>query len=173
MTKITCPVCDRPEVETNLCPNCETDLSSFKILLELPTSISVNKSKFFTKALPSLLAIAILIIGIIVGYVSHDLMSESDLFTAISLEQQNLKNPAKISKIKSHCEDVFYYKVQKEDYLWLIAERIYGNGNFYPVITQANSSLRQRQNNLIVGEILIIPNLKDNCRGYHESNRKN
>ncbi|MGD2181917.1 hypothetical protein [Lusitaniella coriacea] len=33
---LTCPVCNRPEIEGNRCPNCETDLSSVRMLIELP-----------------------------------------------------------------------------------------------------------------------------------------
>ena len=34
--KITCPVCDRKEIDENICPNCETDLSLIRMLMELP-----------------------------------------------------------------------------------------------------------------------------------------
>ncbi|MDJ0736172.1 MAG: hypothetical protein QNJ47_19265 [Nostocaceae cyanobacterium] len=35
--KLTCPVCDRPNIEGNICPNCETDLLSLRMLGELPS----------------------------------------------------------------------------------------------------------------------------------------
>ncbi|MEC4982960.1 MAG: hypothetical protein SAJ37_12555 [Oscillatoria sp. PMC 1068.18] len=35
--KITCPVCDRPNIEGDVCPNCETNLSFVRMLIELPT----------------------------------------------------------------------------------------------------------------------------------------
>ena len=35
--KINCPVCDRSAIEINICPNCQTDLSLIRMLLELPT----------------------------------------------------------------------------------------------------------------------------------------
>ncbi len=34
--KLTCPVCDRTSIEGNICPNCETDLSSIRLLMTLP-----------------------------------------------------------------------------------------------------------------------------------------
>lgn len=36
--KLTCPVCDRPQIEGNICPNCETDLSLVRMLIELPNA---------------------------------------------------------------------------------------------------------------------------------------
>jgi hypothetical protein len=35
--KINCPVCDRSAIEINICPNCQTDLSLIRMLIELPT----------------------------------------------------------------------------------------------------------------------------------------
>lgn len=35
-TQLACPVCDRPAVTGDVCPNCETDLSVLRMLLELP-----------------------------------------------------------------------------------------------------------------------------------------
>ncbi|HEY9660787.1 MAG TPA: hypothetical protein V6C65_20205, partial [Allocoleopsis sp.] len=37
-TKITCQVCQHPNVEDNTCPNCETDLTLIRMLMELPTA---------------------------------------------------------------------------------------------------------------------------------------
>lgn len=33
--KLICPVCKRTAISDNICPNCETDLSSIRLLLEL------------------------------------------------------------------------------------------------------------------------------------------
>ena len=35
-THLTCPVCDRQEIEGDICPNCETDISLVRMLVELP-----------------------------------------------------------------------------------------------------------------------------------------
>jgi hypothetical protein len=37
MNQLTCPVCLRPEIADNICPNCETDLTLMRMLVELPT----------------------------------------------------------------------------------------------------------------------------------------
>ncbi len=35
-TKLTCPVCDRQEIASEICPNCETNLHVMRMLVELP-----------------------------------------------------------------------------------------------------------------------------------------
>ena len=56
-TKITCPVCDRSAIEINICPNCQTDLTLLRMLIELPPIPPVKASR----QLPRLAIIAILI----------------------------------------------------------------------------------------------------------------
>lgn len=34
--KLTCPVCDRPDIDHDFCPNCETNLSTLRMLIDLP-----------------------------------------------------------------------------------------------------------------------------------------
>jgi hypothetical protein len=36
MTAIDCPVCQRPQVVTPTCPNCEADLIALQLLAQLP-----------------------------------------------------------------------------------------------------------------------------------------
>lgn len=43
-TKITCPVCDRSEIEINICPNCQTDLALLRMLTELPVLEPIDSS---------------------------------------------------------------------------------------------------------------------------------
>ncbi len=43
-TKITCPVCDRSELEINICPNCQTDLTLLRMLTELPRLEPIDSS---------------------------------------------------------------------------------------------------------------------------------
>jgi hypothetical protein len=35
-TPLTCPACQRTQITTVTCPNCETDLAALRILAELP-----------------------------------------------------------------------------------------------------------------------------------------
>ena len=64
-TKITCPVCDRSAIEINICPNCQTDLSLLRMLIELPLIPPVDASR----QLPRLAIIAILIGFILLGWI--------------------------------------------------------------------------------------------------------
>lgn len=36
MTELTCPVCQRPQVTANICPNCESNLEPLQLLAQLP-----------------------------------------------------------------------------------------------------------------------------------------
>ena len=45
--QLTCPVCDRSQIEENICPNCETDLSVVRILVELPKERRISPWLFF------------------------------------------------------------------------------------------------------------------------------
>ena len=40
MIKLTCPVCDRFDIDSSCCPNCETDLSILRMMMELPETRS-------------------------------------------------------------------------------------------------------------------------------------
>ncbi len=62
--KITCPVCDRKEIEENICPNCETDLSLIRMLLELPPVEKTSGNKSY---LLILFVIILLLISISLG----------------------------------------------------------------------------------------------------------
>jgi hypothetical protein len=63
-TKITCPVCDRSELEINICPNCQTDLALLRMLTELPALAPIETSF----QLPKLAVIGILIGFILLGW---------------------------------------------------------------------------------------------------------
>lgn len=51
------------------------------------------------------------------------------------------------------------YTVQASDSYWSIAQRMYGNGNKYPLILQANNLTEKSK--LRVGSVLIIPGASD------------
>jgi hypothetical protein len=40
MNQLTCPVCQRTQIETATCPNCEADLTALRILANLPPARS-------------------------------------------------------------------------------------------------------------------------------------
>ncbi len=63
-TKITCPVCDRSELEINICPNCQTDLALLRMLTELPL-LEQTDSSF---QVPKWLAVGILLVFMLLGW---------------------------------------------------------------------------------------------------------
>jgi nucleoid-associated protein YgaU len=52
------------------------------------------------------------------------------------------------------------YKVKKDDTLWRIASRVYGDGSKWTLIFQANRNILRTQNDLKVGQVLKIPELQ-------------
>ncbi|AFZ15172.1 Peptidoglycan-binding lysin domain protein [Crinalium epipsammum PCC 9333] len=189
--KLTCPVCDRPEITDNICPNCETDLTFVRLLTEKKPVAVIPKPEqipqpTITNKFTSGVVILILIMGISLGAVSSWLFLKlpSSIYepaqsTAISPSQTSpqkasankriddllAKTPqTKPPTVKAKCTGDFRYKVRRGDHLWLIAERFYGKGKLWKRIAKANPVLEKRQNNLIEREILIIPNLEENCR---------
>jgi hypothetical protein len=60
ISKLTCPVCDRIDIEGDICPNCETNLESVRILMELPIE---------RRSIPIFLAIVIALACFVLGAV--------------------------------------------------------------------------------------------------------
>lgn len=63
--KLTCPVCDRPEISGDICPNCETDLSLIRMLVELP--VAEPQRQGFSAWLLAGAAICLLVVCIALG----------------------------------------------------------------------------------------------------------
>ncbi|MGB3204042.1 MAG: LysM peptidoglycan-binding domain-containing protein [Crinalium sp.] len=185
--KLTCPVCDRPEITDNICPNCETDLTFVRLLTEKkPVAVIPQPEQIPTRSnkLTSGVVILILVMGIILGAVSslflklppsYQSVQNTAIYPSPTPPQQTssqkriedlfAKTPqAKPPTVKAKCTGDFRYKVRRGDHLWLIAERFYGKGKLWKRIAKANPVLEKRHNNLIEREILIIPNLEENCR---------
>ncbi|BAZ44482.1 hypothetical protein NIES4102_14920 [Chondrocystis sp. NIES-4102] len=172
LVKLTCPVCDRSQIETNICPNCETDLSTYRMLAQLPleTSITVKEAKQNIPLwLPVSIAILFLLLGIGLGFGSNSFIaqqqsqntstsstppnpiSETVSSTALNKSQETEKSQA--------C-DGFNYVVQKGDSLSLIASNFYGDSNSWSWITDANPKLQGRESFIKIDEILLVPNRK-------------
>ncbi len=52
-----------------------------------------------------------------------------------------------------------FYTVKKGDYLSKIAQEVYGNGNKYPVIFEANKPMLKDPDKIYPGQVLVIPEL--------------
>ena len=172
-TKLTCPVCDRPEIEDNICPNCETNLSLFRTLAELPVvteAASLPKPKNHRKNW-WLLGIGIsLAVGISLGFGTYFLFEQHLMAqqTTPAADQMPIQSPpsqptATQSQMEENSCGGFYYVVKPDDSLSLIASRFYGNENSWSLITQANPEIEERENFLEIGETLLVPNLRESC----------
>ncbi len=176
-SKLTCPVCDRPDIEGDICPNCETNLSSLRILSELPVMTQNVPTKKLDRAnLPFWVSVSIgillLTVGISLGFSSNYLLSKEQ--QSIAQTSMSTSSPVLVERTtqsssaqsqassKDSCGG-FYYTVQPEDSLSLIASHFYGNENFWSFIAQANPKIQNRENHLAINETLFIPNAVESC----------
>jgi hypothetical protein len=77
--KLTCPVCDRSQIETNTCPNCESNLSTYRMLAELPLEISVEAKepkRNISIWLPIGVAGLFLLLGVGLGFAGNSVIAE-------------------------------------------------------------------------------------------------
>lgn len=171
-TKLTCPVCSRPEVEDDICPNCETNLSTMRMLAELPPSAPIQPVPIQKQLRASwLLAVAILmlVLGISLGaasypWISAYLPSTTATVTATNPLPANTNDRQKQQHRESDL-DGFRYKVRYGDSLSQIAGRFYGDIKLWSLIVKANPSLKGRENSLSVGEVLLVPNRQEDSGG--------
>ncbi|MFW6295948.1 MAG: LysM peptidoglycan-binding domain-containing protein [Halothece sp.] len=176
--KLTCPVCDRPEIEGNICPNCETDLSTIRFLSQLPAESPQKKQSQAKKPLLLITtALICLVIGISLGTVYNSglfaqkqpnpQLTSSENTVAQRLPEET-KTPVIMSldppqATASDCGG-FYYQVRRGDTLSKIANQFYGDSNYQFKIIDINPFLKGRENEIETGEKLLIPNRQENCQ---------
>jgi LysM domain len=164
---LICPVCDRPDVEGDICPNCETNLSTFRILAELPI---VEPKKALGSTMKIWLLSGILtafVLGMSLGAAGGSLLSKQPLLpTATSIAGSTTANiPAKSTQATSFnpCVDNFYYTVQQGDSLQRIARQFYGDRQKSKLIIQHNPQLKGRENDIDLHEKLLMPKFYRAC----------
>lgn len=175
-TKLTCPVCDRPEIEGDICPNCETNLSLFRMIAELPVvakPVSTSKpgGRAVTPWLLIVIGILLLVVGISLGYSSNYLSSRQQQPIAQTSTspsnptpvQTTTSTPTQSQETKKGSCGGFYYTIRRGDSLSLIASRFYGDGSSWSLITKANPAINGRESFLEIGETLLVPNSKESC----------
>jgi LysM repeat protein len=146
---INCPVCGRLDIEENRCPNCETDLSILKMLYELP----IIQDKKLNIPLAILLISSSLLASFVLGVAIANQINNTNKIQTI------LQKPfVKTVHETAPCIKGFYYQVRSGDSLSLIARRFYGKDSDYLLIFKANPQLKNRKNNIEIGEIILIPN---------------
>jgi len=151
---LDCPVCLRQEIEGSFCPNCETNLSVFKLLADLPSV----KNTSFPFWLPLTATVLSLVVGLgIVFVLSTYYQNLSPVSPIITV------TPPPVSKSTPNpsCSTGFYYTVRSGDSLSGIAANFYGNLQKWGRIIEANPQLKARENFLRVGEVLLIPNSQE------------
>ena len=179
--KLTCPVCDRSQIETSTCPNCETDLSTYRMLAELPveTPVEIKEQKRTIPLwLPIGVAVLFLLLGLGLGFAGNSVIAKqqqqtiptTDTSTSIPTQIEKPTTPIiaektieKETEPKSKSCGGFNYVVRSGDSLSLIASRFYGDFNSWSSISEANSAIQGRENAIEIGESLFVPNLKTNC----------
>jgi len=164
---LICPVCDRPDVEGDICPNCETNLSTFRILSELPM-IEPKKALGSTMKIWLLSGIlAAFVIGMSLGATGGALLSKQPPPpTATSIPGSITTNiPTKSTQATSSnpCVRQFYYTVQQGDSLSRISRQFYGDPQKFQLIIQHNPQLKGRENDIDLHERLLIPKFYQAC----------
>lgn len=164
---LTCAVCDRPEIEGDICPNCETNLSTFRILAELPI-VEQKKALGSTMKIWLLSGIfAAFVLGMSLGATRGSLLSKQPLPpTATSIPGSITTNvPAKSTQATSlnPCVRQFYYTVQQGNSLRRIARQFYGDRQKSKLIIQHNPQLKGRENDIDLHEKLLIPKFYQAC----------
>ena len=178
--ELICPVCDRTIVEDNVCPNCETDLSTYGILASLPQYTSVKtetKRRIIPIWLPVGIAVLFLLLGLGLGYASNSLVAKqpqtiqppidiANLTLETDVDKQILpiaKIPPKIANSKLSSCGGFNYTVRRGDSLSLIAKHFYGDSNYWLLISEVNPNIRGSEDLIDINDSLLIPNLKTAC----------
>jgi nucleoid-associated protein YgaU len=172
-TKLVCPVCDRPDIEGDICPNCETNLSTFRMLAELPIVEANNSFRPKMKTWLSVAIAMLLLVGISLGATGSYLLSKQQLepistsvssSRSISIQQTNSSQSKSIATSSTQpCVSNLSYTVRRGDSLSLVASRFYGNEQDWQVIIKANPQLQGRENSLEIGEKFLLPKLYRAC----------
>jgi len=177
--KLNCPVCGYQDIQKSTCPNCDTDVSLLRSLLELPTLQVVNEPTITpTVANPQNVqkesnfpkTWLLVLLGIVIGFAIGE-WSGYSLFQSITASRISEKvvqptppaitsSPIVTPSPKTSSPQI--YTVQTGDALESLALRFCGNDLAWRDWVNINPSLVGRQNELEVGEKLKIP---DNCKG--------
>lgn len=157
-TKIDCPVCGYQGIETNICPNCETDIYLIRSLEELPQP---------PKSWTTTIAIFMLMIGLIIGAAGSFFALQTFMYTT-SVSNSSLSPSSTPSSqiitpvVPKPTPTVATYRVQAGDTLSSIAAKVCSKSNDWKLIVAANPELQTRENKLDIDQVLKIPT---SCKG--------
>ncbi len=163
--ELACPVCGLEHIaaERDRCPQCDADLTCFKVLSSLPDELP-EKEPGHAKGIPAWAFIVLLagLIAVVVAFQLHwfsryeILLSEHQAAFADSMQNvvaalEHLAQDSQEPEIshtgltpggKPEHADLWTYRVRDGDTLWGISERYYGSGRYYPVLLEHNPHLR-------------------------------
>ena len=160
--KLNCPVCDYQEIEGDICPNCDTDLSVIRMLEELPqVENSLQQLKIAKWQLG--VALLLLIIGIGLGVMGSFIFLQPHSYTlTVSSANPVLKLPVNHAPVtaKKPAKPITYI-VKSGDHLSAIAQKFCGEETSWQVMLKANLQLKGREDYIDVEKVLRIPNCKE------------
>ncbi len=164
MNQLNCPVCDRSAIVSDICPNCETNLSTLRLLAELPPISSPPTLSSTVKIWLCSTMLVIFLLGISLGATGSSLFFQQSSLLAISTNRSVNKAIAKsIVTAPDPCLHHVYYRVRQGDSLSKIARQFYDNSDSSQLIAQSNSQLHGRENDLDLDEKLLLPKLYRSC----------
>ncbi len=158
--EITCPVCGLESIPADRvkCPQCDADLTCFKVLSSLPDEPLKEKNIRGT-GLPAGVVI-VLFIGLIAVILTNQfywfaqfktLFKDQQLFFSDSMRimSKTLEHLAQgqaapeVIKPEGNPEQTNFrtYRVKVGDTLWSISKRYYGTGHYYPLLLEHNPHL--------------------------------
>lgn len=166
-TPLDCPVCNYKEIDQEQCPNCDTDVSLLRLLVELPSAseeflstVSTFKTSRSWKYLNGLMFV--LLLAITSFSLSKWLAgSRPQPVSQISPSSPVLtSNPeqTKSTKPQTNIIQGFTYTVTIGDTLTNIGYKFYHDPQALTIILESNPQLRGREDLIQPGEKLLITN---------------
>jgi LysM repeat protein len=158
-SKLDCPVCGYKEIDSYVCPNCDTDLVLIRMLQGLPELEQPQQKPHSRKIAVWQLVIAaiILLIGMGLGSLGSFLFFQPQQIAAITPN-----NPVVITSSPAPVtEEPITYTVKLGDSLSLITEQLCAKGTDWQVMVKANPQLKGRENYIDKGEVLKVPNCQE------------
>jgi hypothetical protein len=168
---INCPVCQYQDIKGNICPNCDTDISLIRALINLTivekkkqiiTGSTKNQSKVFFVIF--LAAVFGFLAGTWFSYWSFSGMNSIMTITQAPVEQPidkiiSVETDSEIlNKSQVEQEAAKIYQVKNGDSLFQVAEKLCGDSTKWKKFVMSNETLVEREGYLLnTSETLVIP----------------
>jgi len=166
-----CPICQFSEISENtkICPECNSDLSFLNDISKVSTRIK-NRNLYFILIFIILIISAFIIFFVLCNF-SNSGNKDTQLIEQLKTDNDYLQkavadltaklNESKNSDTKSDTVSttvsdslVTEYIVKKDENLWIIAQKFYGDGHQFRKIAEDNNLKRPYQ--IFIGTKLLI-----------------